>query len=264
MQQYLKVMKDILDNGTVKTDRTGVGTRSLFGCTLRCELSDGFPLLTTKRVNMRAVLIELLWMLRGETSVRWLNERGVHIWDEWADTDGELGPVYGAQWRRWRTLGGGYIDQIANLIDGLKANPDGRRHIVSAWNVAEIGSMALPPCHVMFQMEVSDGELSCLLFQRSNDFAIGSPFNIASYALLTEMVAQVVGLKAGSFVYMMGDTHLYTNHWEGAAVQITRTPYPLPRLALDPDVKNILDFDEQHVTIEGYRHHPAIKYDIAV
>ena len=234
MQQYLDLMDRILTTGAVKTDRTGTGTRSIFGHQMRFDLADGFPLVTTKKVHVRSVVVELLWFLQGSTNVRWLQERGVSIWDEWADAEGELGPVYGHQWRSWPTPDGGHIDQIAALVRSLRTNPDSRRHIVSAWNVAEVAEMALPPCHTMFQFYVADGRLSCQLYQRSADVFLGVPFNIASYALLTEMMAQVVGLQPGDFVHTLGDAHLYSNHLDQARLQLTRTPRPLPTLAAHP------------------------------
>src|SRR3954453_869048 len=239
MQQYLHLVRDILEHGTPKSDRTGTGTLSLFGRQLRFDLGDGFPLVTTKKVHLRSIIIELLSFLRGETNVRYLNENKVTIWDEWADADGELGPVYGYQWRSWQTPAGGHIDQLAALINSIKTVPDSRRHMVSAWNVADLGDMALPPCHAMFQFYVAQGRLSCQLYQRSADIFLGVPFNIASYALLTHMVAQVCDLDVGDFVHTLGDAHLYLNHREQARVQLSREPRPLPQLVLNPSVDSI-------------------------
>jgi thymidylate synthase len=264
MQQYLDLMDRILTTGAVKTDRTGTGTRSVFGHQMRFDLADGFPLVTTKKVHVRSVVVELLWFLQGSTNVRWLQERGVSIWDEWADTDGELGPVYGHQWRSWPAPDGRHIDQIAAVVHSLRTNPDSRRHIVSAWNVAEVSEMALPPCHTMFQFYVADGRLSCQLYQRSADVFLGVPFNIASYALLTAMMAQVVGLAPGEFVHTLGDAHLYSNHLEQARLQLTRTPRPLPTLELNPRVAEIDDFTAESITVVNYDPYPAIRAPIAV
>jgi len=264
MQQYLDLLQHILDKGAVKTDRTGTGTISCFGYQMRFDLAKGFPLVTTKKVHMKSIIYELLWFLRGETNVRWLQERGVTIWDEWADKNGELGPVYGAQWRSWPTRTDGTIDQIANLVRDLKANPDSRRLIVTAWNPADIPKMALPPCHCLFQFYVADGKLSCQLYQRSADIFLGVPFNIASYALLTMMVAQVTGLKPGEFIHTLGDAHLYLNHLDQAREQLTRKPYPLPTMRLNPAVTDIFGFRYEDFTLENYQAHPSIKAAIAV
>ncbi|MGZ3658340.1 MAG: thymidylate synthase, partial [Bdellovibrionota bacterium] len=247
-----------------KHDRTGTGTLSVFGHQMRFRLSDGFPLLTTKKLHARSIIHELLWFLSGETNIKYLRDNKVTIWDEWADENGNLGPVYGSQWRHWKTADGREIDQIEQLINGLRTNPDSRRHIVSAWNPGEISKMALPPCHALFQFYVANGKLSCQLYQRSADVFLGVPFNIASYALLTHMVAQVVGLGLGDFVLTLGDAHLYLNHLEQARLQLTRTPRALPRLKLDPSVKNLLDFKFEHIAIEGYDPHPAIPAPISV
>jgi thymidylate synthase len=264
MKQYLDLLQHILDHGVEKGDRTGTGTRSVFGYQMRFDLARGFPLLTTKKLHVRSIVYELLWFLRGDTNVRWLQEHGVTIWDEWADENGELGPVYGHQWRSWPAKDGGTIDQIARVIEGIRKNPDSRRHIVSAWNVADIDSMKLPPCHALFQFWVAEGRLSCQLYQRSADVFLGVPFNIASYALLTLMVAQVTGLAAAEFIHTLGDAHLYSNHLEQARLQLTREPRPLPRLALNPEVRSIFDFAYEDFTLEGYDPHPAIKAPIAV
>ena len=264
MQPYLDLVRHILDHGAKKGDRTGTGTLSVFGHQLRQDLGAGFPLLTTKKLHLRSIIYELLWFLRGETNVRYLNENKVTIWDEWADANGELGPIYGYQWRSWPTADGRHIDQITAVIDEIKRNPDSRRHIVSAWNVADIDKMALAPCHALFQFYVANGRLSCHLYQRSADVFLGVPFNIASYALLTMMVAQVTGLKPGDFILTFGDVHLYLNHLEQAREQLTREPRPLPTMTLNPEVANIFDFKFGDFTLENYDPHPAIKAPIAV
>ena len=264
MRTYLDLLQHILDHGTDRSDRTGTGTRSVFGYQMRFDLAAGFPLLTTKKLHTRSIVHELLWFLRGETNVRSLQEVGVTIWDEWADEGGELGPVYGHQWRHWPARDGGEIDQIRQLIDGIRRNPDSRRHIVTAWNPADVDRMALPPCHALFQFYVANGRLSCQLYQRSADVFLGVPFNIASYALLTHMVAHVTGLEAGDFVHTLGDAHLYHNHFEQARLQLTREPLPLPRLRLNPDVRDLFAFDFKDIAIEGYDSLPHIPAPIAV
>ena len=264
MKQYLDLLRHIYDDGVVKTDRTGVGTKSIFGWQSRYDLSEGFPLLTTKKVHLKSIIYELLWFLSGSTNIGYLKEHGVSIWDEWADENGDLGPVYGHQWRNWPTPDGGSIDQISKLIETIKHNPDSRRMLVSAWNVAEVDSMALPPCHCLFQFYVAQGKLSCQLYQRSADTFLGVPFNIASYALLTMMIAQVCGLEPGDFIHTTGDTHLYLNHLEQAALQLSREPRPLPRMIINPEVKDIFSFKYEDFTLEGYDPWPAIKAPVAV
>ena len=264
MIQYLDLLRHVLENGKPKADRTGTGTYSVFGAQARFDLRKNFPLLTTKKVHTKSIIYELLWFLRGDTNVKYLNEQGVTIWNEWADKDGNLGRVYGAQWRDWRTADGRSINQIDRLIEQIKKNPDSRRLIVTAWNPGEIEQMALPPCHAMFQFYVSDGELSCQLYQRSADIFLGVPFNIASYALLTLMVAQVCGLKPGDFVHTFGDLHLYSNHVEQAKLQLSREPRPLPQMRLNPAVKNIDHFKFEDFELTGYDPHPAIKAPVAI
>jgi thymidylate synthase len=264
MQQYLTLVRHILDHGTEKTDRTGTGTRSVFGYQMRFDLERGFPLVTTKKVHLRSIIYELLWFLRGDTNVRFLQENKVTIWDEWADADGDLGPVYGYQWRNWPAPDGRHIDQIRNVIADIRRNPDSRRHVVSAWNVADLERMALQPCHMLFQFYVSDGRLSCMMVQRSADVFLGVPFNIASYALLTMMIAQVCGLRPGEFIHVLGDAHLYANHLEQAHQQLEREPRPLPSMTINPDIASIDDFKFSDFTLENYDPHPAIKAPIAV
>lgn len=264
MQQYLDLMRHVLEHGHVKADRTGTGTRSVFGWQMRFDLAAGFPVLTTKKLHLRSIIIELLWFLRGETNIGWLKENKVSIWDEWADENGDLGPVYGHQWRHWPARDGGEIDQIRQLIEGLRKNPDSRRHVVTAWNPADVDRMALPPCHALFQLYVADGRLSCQLYQRSADIFLGVPFNIASYALLTMMIAQVVGLKPGEFVHTLGDAHLYSNHLEQARLQLSREPRKLPIMRINPDVTDLFAFRFEDFTLEGYDPHPHIPAPVAV
>lgn len=263
-QQYLDLLDEVLERGTPKSDRTGVGTHSVFGRQLRFALGDSFPLLTTKKLHLKSIIFELLWFLRGETNIRWLQNRGVTIWDEWADESGDLGPVYGYQWRHWRRPEGGEVDQIVRLLESLKRNPDSRRHIVSAWNPADVDDMALPPCHALFQFYVAAGKLSCQMYQRSADLFLGVPFNIASYALLTLMMAQVTDLIPGEVVLTLGDAHLYLNHFQQAREQLARSPKPFPRMRLNPQVKDLFAFQYEDFTLEGYESHPAIKAPIAV
>lgn len=264
MRAYHELLDHVLNTGVTRMDRTGTGTKSVFGYQMRFDLSDGFPLVTTKKLHLRSIVHELLWFLAGDTNIGYLRDNKVSIWDEWADENGDLGPVYGKQWRSWATPDGRVIDQITKLVDGLRTNPASRRHIVSAWNPADVDSMALPPCHCLFQFYVADGRLSCQLYQRSADIFLGVPFNIASYALLTHMIAQVVGLKVGDFVHTFGDAHLYLNHLEQAELQLSRAPRPLPRLKLDPAVADLFAFRYDHLHIEGYDPHPAIKAPIAI
>jgi thymidylate synthase len=264
MKTYLDLLRHVREHGTRKADRTGTGTLSVFGAQMRFDLAKGFPLLTTKKIHLKSVVYELLWFLQGATNVRWLQEHGVTIWDEWADAQGELGPVYGYQWRSWPAPDGRHIDQISEVLKQIRANPDSRRLIVSAWNVADIPRMALAPCHAMFQFYVAEGKLSCQMYQRSADMFLGVPFNIASYALLTMMVAQATGLAPGEFVHTLGDAHLYLNHLEQADEQLSRTPRPLPKMKLNPEVKDLFAFRYEDFTLEGYDPHPAIKAPIAV
>lgn len=264
MKQYLDLMRHVRDNGVFKEDRTGTGTYSVFGYQMRFNLEDGFPLVTTKKCHLKSIIHELLWFLKGDTNIRYLKENGVSIWDEWADENGNLGPVYGYQWRSWPAPNGGHIDQISKLIDMIKKNPDSRRLIVSAWNPALVDEMALPPCHALFQFYVANGKLSCQLYQRSADIFLGVPFNIASYALLTMMVAQVCGLGLGDFVWTGGDSHLYSNHLEQADLQLSREPYSLPTMKINPDVKDIFDFKFEDFELQNYQAHPHIKAPVAV
>lgn len=264
MKQYLDLLERIMDEGTDKSDRTGTGTRSVFGHQMRFDLSQGFPLVTTKRIHTRSVFGELLWFLRGDTNVGWLHENNITIWDEWADANGDLGPIYGYQWRSWPTPDGGHVDQLAKVIESIKHNPDSRRHIVSAWNVADVDDMALPPCHTLFQFYVADGKLSLQLYQRSADTFLGVPFNIASYALLVHLVAQVTGLEVGDFVHTIGDAHIYSNHFEQVATQLARTPHELPTLKLNPAVQDIDAFELSDIEVVNYVYDPTIKAPIAV
>jgi thymidylate synthase len=264
MRQYLDLMRQVLETGVRKTDRTGTGTLSIFGYQMRFDLADGFPLVTTKKVHLKSIVHELLWFLSGDTNVRYLQDNGVRIWDAWADGDGNLGPVYGAEWRSWPTPEGGSIDQIKTVVEQIKRNPDSRRLIVTAWNPADVDKQALPPCHCLFQFYVADGKLSCQLYQRSGDVFLGVPFNIASYALLTTMMAQVTGLQPGTFVHTFGDAHLYLNHVEQARLQLSRSGRPLPRMKLNPEVHSIFDFVFDDFTLEGYDPHPHIKAEVAV
>ncbi|MBI5856984.1 MAG: thymidylate synthase [Sphingobacteriales bacterium] len=264
MQQYLDLLRHIIVNGVEKTDRTGTGTKSVFGYQVRFDLQKGFPLVTTKKVHLKSIIYELLWFLRGETNIAYLKENGVSIWNEWADENGELGPVYGKQWRSWAGKNGKIVDQVSDLIKQIKSNPDSRRLIISAWNVADLPDMALMPCHAMFQFYVAEGKLSCQLYQRSADVFLGVPFNIASYALLTLMIAQVCGLEPGEFIHTFGDVHIYNNHTEQVKLQLSRTPFPLPIMKLNPDVKDIFSFRFEDFTLENYQSHPAIKAPVAV
>jgi thymidylate synthase len=264
MRQYLDLLDHVLKNGTEKSDRTGTGTISVFGYQMRFNLNDGFPLLTTKKLHLKSILHELLWFISGDTNIKYLTDNGVKIWNEWADKDGNLGPVYGSQWRSWPADGGRKIDQLINVIDSIKRSPDSRRHIVSAWNVGELDKMALPPCHILFQFYVAEGKLSCQLYQRSADIFIGVPFNIASYAILTHLVAQVTGLKPGDFIHTLGDAHIYLNHIDQVKLQLSRMPYRLPRLMINPEVNDILRFRYEDFTLTDYIAHPHIKGDISV
>jgi len=264
MQQYLDLLDHVLNNGTHKDDRTGTGTLSVFGYQMRFNLTEGFPLLTTKKIHLRSIIHELLWFLKGETNVSYLHQNKVSIWDEWADENGNLGPIYGHQWRSWDTPNGGSIDQISQVLDTIRCNPDSRRMLVSAWNVGEIDKMALPPCHILFQFFVADGKLSCQLYQRSADIFLGVPFNIASYALLTQMMAQVTGLQPGDFVHTFGDAHLYLNHLDQTRLQLSREPGPLPTMLINPEVKDIFGFRYEDFVLEGYEPHPHIKAPVAV
>ena len=264
MQQYLQLLEHILQKGIKKQDRTGTGTLSCFGYQMRFDLQEGFPMVTTKKLHLKSIIHELLWFLKGETNIRYLKENGVSIWDEWADENGELGPVYGKQWRSWQSTSGKQIDQVSELIAQINSNPDSRRLIISAWNVGDLPEMALMPCHALFQFYVADGKLSCQLYQRSADVFLGVPFNIASYALLTLMIAQVCNLEPGEFVHTFGDVHLYNNHLEQARLQLSRKPFPLPQMKLNPAVKNIFDFKFEDFTLENYQAHPAIKAPVAV
>ena len=264
MQTYLDLLRHVRDQGVQKTDRTGTGTRSIFGHQLRFDLAAGFPLVTTKKIHLKSVIHELLWFLQGNTNIKYLNDNGVRIWNEWADQDGELGPIYGHQWRSWRGANGETIDQISNVVAQIRKNPDSRRLIVSAWNVAELERMALPPCHCLFQFYVANGRLSCQLYQRSADLFLGVPFNIASYALLTMMMAQVTDLQPGEFIHTLGDTHIYDNHLTQVELQLSRAPYVLPRMGLNPAVRSIFDFTYADFTLENYQSHPLIKAPIAV
>ena len=264
MKQYLDLLREIRDNGVTKTDRTGVGTKSIFGHQMRFNLQDGFPLLTTKKVFLKGIIYELLWFLKGDTNIKFLTDHNVHIWDEWADENGDLGYVYGKQWRSWEATDGRVIDQVSQVVDLIKNHPDSRRILVTAWNPAEIDKMALPPCHCLFQFYVADGKLSCQLYQRSADTFLGVPFNIASYALLTMMLAQVCGLEPGEFIHTTGDTHIYLNHLEQVNEQLSREPRPLPKMIINPDVKSIFDFKYEDFKLEGYDPYPAIKAPVAV
>ena len=264
MKEYKALLNYIMDNGVLKDDRTGTGTKSIFGYQMRVDLAKGFPLLTTKKVHLKSIIYELLWFIKGDTNIKYLNDHGVSIWNEWANKDGELGPVYGHQWRSWSAPDGKQIDQLSQLIEGIKKNPNSRRHIISAWNPAQIEKMALPPCHALFQFYVAQGKLSCQLYQRSADVFLGVPFNIASYALLTMMVAQVCGLELGHFVHTFGDAHIYTNHFDQVALQLSREPKKLPIMEIDRSVKNIFDFKYEHFTIVNYDPYPGIKAPIAV
>lgn len=264
MKQYLDLLRYVMDNGVMKSDRTGTGTKSVFGYQMRFDLSDGFPLLTTKKLHLKSIIYELLWFLKGDTNVKYLQDNGVRIWNEWADADGNLGPIYGKQWRAWRDYNGGTIDQLSEAVEMIRTNPDSRRIIISAWNVADLPEMRLPPCHAFYQFYVADGRLSLQLYQRSADIFLGVPFNIASYALLLMMVAQVTGLEAGDFVHTLGDAHIYTNHFEQVREQLSREPRPLPTMRINPEVKSLFDFKYEDFTLENYNPHPHIKGVVAV
>ena len=264
MKEYLSLLEHIMESGVLKSDRTGTGTKSVFGYQMRFDLQKGFPLLTTKKVHLKSIIYELLWFIKGDTNIKYLNDHGVTIWDEWADKNGNLGPVYGSQWRSWKGADGKVTDQLSSLIEGIKMNPDSRRHIISAWNPAEVDKMALPPCHAMFQFYVANGRLSCQLYQRSADVFLGVPFNIASYALLTMMVAQVCGLKPGEFIHTFGDAHIYTNHFDQVTLQLSRDTRKLPVMKLNPAIESIFDFKFEDFILEGYDPHPGIKAPIAV
>lgn len=264
MKQYIDLLKHVMQEGTFKSDRTGTGTRSVFGYQMRYDLSEGFPILTTKKLHLRSIVYELLWFLRGDTNIKYLNDNGVSIWNEWADENGDLGPIYGHQWRSWEGADGKTIDQIEQVVESLKNNPDSRRHIICAWNVGQIDEMALPPCHALFQFYVADGRLSCQLYQRSADIFLGVPFNVASYALLTMMMAHVTGYKLGDFVHTLGDAHIYANHFEQVKLQLTRSPYDLPKMQLNPEVKNIFDFKFEDFELLDYQSHPHIKGMVAI
>lgn len=264
MKQYTELLKHIMEKGALKSDRTGTGTKSVFGYQMRFNLEDGFPLLTTKRVHLKSIIHELLWFIAGDTNIKYLNDNGVTIWDEWADENGNLGPVYGRQWRAWETVDGRKVDQLQALVEGIKRNPDSRRHLITAWNPGEVDKMALPPCHAMFQFYVADGKLSCQLYQRSADVFLGVPFNIASYALLTMMIAQVCNLKPGEFIHTLGDAHIYTNHFEQVALQLSREPRHLPEMKINPDVKSIFGFRYEDFQLDNYEPYPGIKAPIAV
>ncbi|HOK39073.1 MAG: thymidylate synthase [Bacteroidales bacterium] len=264
MKQYLDLLRHVTENGTIKHDRTGTGTKSVFGYQMRFDLQNGFPLLTTKKLHLKSIIYELLWFLKGDTNIKYLNDNGVRIWDEWADENGNLGNIYGYQWRSWPAPDGKHIDQIKILIDGLKNNPDSRRHIVSAWNVSDLDKMALPPCHILFQFYVANGKLSCQLYQRSADLFLGVPFNIASYSLLTMMIAQVCGYEPGEFIHTLGDAHIYLNHLEQVKLQLTREPRELPKMKINPSVKDIFEFKFEYFQLENYNPHPHIKGDVSV
>ena len=264
MQQYLDFLEHVMETGVDRMDRTGTGTRGVFGYQMRFDLADGFPMVTTKKLHLKSIVHELIWFLAGDTNIRYLKDNKVRIWDEWADENGDLGPVYGKQWRRWESPDGRVIDQVANVVEAIKANPYSRRHIVSAWNPSEVDDMALPPCHCLFQFHVADGRLSCQLYQRSADIFLGVPFNIASYALLTQMMAQVCDLEPGDFVHTFGDAHIYSNHFEQVREQLRRVPYPLPTLTLNPDIKSVFDFRYEDVKVTGYQAHPHIAGKVAV